>query len=200
MDFPSVINLNCSNCKTRFSHLSSSVPLSPGSNLFDNGMNRKKYSNIKGNNANYIPVISHNNIHKTKISNENENENFMDVMNSFSPNRRKRENENENEDDRNDGRNISSSGQKYLIIDDDDCIDDNNNNNDINCFPTTNISNNFIIENNIMGTPKYKKNHKNDRKIESINKKMRICDDVIAISSFDGLSLEKVNSVNINIP
>ena len=132
MDFPSVINLNCSNCKIRSSHLSSSVPLSPGSNLFDNGMNRKKYSNMKRNNANYIPVISHNNIHKTKISNENENENFMDVMNSFSPNRRKRENENENDDDRNDGRNISSSGQKYLIIDDDDCIDDNNNNNDIN--------------------------------------------------------------------
>ena len=162
---------------------------------------------MKENNVIYNNSISHNSLDKTKNSIKNENENSMDITNSFSPNRRKRENENENviEDDRNDRKTSTFLGQKYLIIDDDNYYDDNNNdnnnnsdnNNDRNSFSNTNISNNFIIENNTMGTQKNKKNQRDDRKIENFNKKMRCCDgDVTAISSFNGLSLEKESNIN----
>ena len=174
---------------------SSSIPLSSGSGLFDNGSNRKRYSDVKENNFIYDNSMSYKSLDKTKILNKNETENSMDIINSFSPNRRKRENENVIEDDRNDRRTSTFLGPKYLIIDDDNYNHDNsNNNNDRNTF----ISNNFIIENNIMGTQKHKKNQRDDRKIENFNKKMRFFDgDVTAISSFNGLSLEKESNINI---
>lgn len=192
---------------------SSLIPSLPGSHLFLNGKNRKKYNDEKLNNERYAPTVVERNINTianinvdvncdVKIINENENE--MDIMNSFSPKRRKREIENEEE---NYGKKGHFSGQTYLNIEDNDVkvnnYDNNNNCHNIsdandtnrNGFSYNSISTYLTPQNIFIASPSYIKYKQEDKKEENLNKRMRTCDDVIAISSFNGLSLEKVNNI-----